>query len=90
MSVGMPIGKKKIRTDVLRKGLVGGMPLKVDREEAMGTRPKRKLILKDPSVPAWSTLKLRRFMRRMFPREWARFEVFQCVLNCFLLDESSD
>ena len=66
------------------------MPLKAGREEAMGMRPKRKEILKDPSVPAWLTLKLRRFTRHVFPQEWACFEVFQCVLNCFLLDESSD
>ena len=42
------------------------MLLKVGREEAMGTRPKKKEILKDPSVPAWLTLKLRWFMRHMF------------------------
>ena len=66
------------------------MPLKVGREEAMGTRPKKKEILKDPSVPAWLTLKLRWFMRHVFLQEWACFEVFQCVLDCLLLDESSN
>ena len=66
------------------------MLLKAGRDEASGMRPKKKVILKDPSVPAWSTLKLWWFIGRMFPREGATLQVLQCMFNRLLSDESSD
>ena len=40
--LGRPFGKKKVQTDVLRKGRGGRMLQKADGDEARGTRPKKK------------------------------------------------